>query len=227
MNRQQRRAEAKTKRNQVKHAMPSFIVRVNVNNDDTGLDFVYDKTGLTSKQTGFVDGCIKTWQTTDFPKNNNSRFFAYVMYGNNEDFAGSLGQVSDDVNEAELDAHFVEAQDMFMSRYYYSTNQPVQISDGYCQQVVSNTNVQPMGINLGDVPEHEYTNFAVAVAYTRQNLTMAKMTMGDLCPPEADPSSSLYKANFVKKVKQALLAFNMRVDLSMRPGEVFAKLIEA
>lgn len=217
MNRQQRRAaKAKAKRNQVKRSMPSFIVRVNVDNTDTGLDFAYDKTGLTSKQQAFVDGCIKTWQS-NMPK-EDCKFFASVMYGNNEDFAGHLGQMRDDITDAELDQHFVEMRDMFMSTYYYSTNQPVEISEAYCNQITSGTSHQPIGVSLDDIPKHEYNNFAVAVAYTRQSMSFAKTWIGDLCPPEADPSSHLYKPNFVKKVKEALQVFGLNVDLTMRPG---------
>lgn len=196
--------------------MPSFIVQLVVK-DNT---LLYDKTGLLDSQIKFADTCLSQLQS-DFNIGTNSG--GYVYWGNNEDFAGHMGEYK---SPQHIDEGWCMARDMFFATYWDTTNQAIDISEQYCDEIIDSTKPQPIGIKLDNVPKHDYTNFAIAVAWTRQNLTMAKMSMGDLSPPEVDPKSNLYRANFADKVQQAVANFGMKVDLDFRPGYMCSKLVE-
>lgn len=198
-----------------KAQMPSFIVQIVADKDNT---LSYDKTGLLDSQIGFADTCLKQLQSQIQP--NQKNIAGVVYWGNNKDFIGHIGAYK---SPQDIDTGWRMYKDMFFTHFWATTNQAIDISKEFCDEVVSGTKPQPIGIKLDAVAKHEYTNFAVAVAWTKHNLTIAKMSMGDLCPPEADPNSTLYNPNFVSLVKQALSNFGINAKLDWQPGRMISE----
>jgi len=197
--------------------MPSFIVQIELQDNKLS----YDKTGLLDNQIKFADTCLSQLQSQYDPTYTN--LGGYVYWGNNKDFAAHMGQYK---SPQAIDEGWRMARDLFFATFWDTTNQAIDIGEGYCDEIIGATKPQPIGIKLADVPKNNYTNFAIAVAWTRQNLSIAKVSIGDLCPPEADPNSSLYNPNFVSLVKQAVANFGMKVDLDFQPGYMRSELIE-
>jgi hypothetical protein len=197
--------------------MPSFIVQIELQDNKLS----YDKTGLLDNQIKFADTCLSQLQSQYNPTYTN--LGGYVYWGNNKDFAAHIGEYK---SPQAIDEGWRMARDMFFATYWDTTNQAIDIGEDYCDEIIGATKPQPMGVKLKDVPKHNYTNFAIAVAWTRQNLSIAKMSIGDLSPPEVDPKSNLYRANFADKVQEAVANFGMKVDLDFRPGYMCSKLIE-
>ena len=220
---EQRIAQAKQRRED--ETMPSFIVRLKVNKD---LDLVYDNTGLESKQIKFVDTCINQLQSELQSKiKNPDRVFGCVFWGRPDDFAGTMFEPQEDVD---LEALWTEKKDLFFAQYWGSTNQHIELSETYCDAVTSNTNYVPIGASLNSVEKHTYTNFAVAVAYTRQSARMMKpggVSFGDMAPPEVVPGNKWYHPDFASKVQQALGNFGIKVECDWKPGAMMTTLVEA
>ena len=201
--------------------MPSFIVRLNVDKD---INITYDKNGLTAKQIGFADNCIAQMQVEAQAKiKDPAKAFGYVFWGKSDDFMATICQIDTDVH---LDEIWLEKKDMFIATYYSSTNQPIEISTNHCKEVIKHTQPVGIGTKLADVPEHKYTNFSVAVAHAWHSSRFAKNSIGDLSPPEIDPSSSLYKANFIECVSQALTNLGVNAILNWKPGYMHTKFAE-
>ena len=205
--------EERVKKAKEQDNIPSFIKRLDI---DAHNNITYNKSDLVSTQCDFIDGCIKTWKNNG--SNKKPDLFGFVFWGNKEDFSGVLlsrQQVGSDPEKM-----FGEAQDMFFSRYWGSTNQQVVLSADYCDKVMSGTPFLPIGAKLGDA-KHKYSNFAIAVAYNRKfGLLGCKSQVGDLCPPECDPNDRLYNENFIPKVKEALSEFDIEVECAWEPGSV-------
>jgi hypothetical protein len=90
------RAEAKANKSKISIIEPFMI---------TSKKFVdrlpvFDLTGLTQSQRGFVNGCMKDFQQSIIMEPEKNPNFAYVMYANSEDFMGTVCDV-DDPDEAE------------------------------------------------------------------------------------------------------------------------------
>jgi len=201
--------------------MPSFIVRLNVDKD---INMTYDKNGLTAKQIDFADNCITQLQVDARVKiKDPAKAYGYVYWGKSNDFMATVFESNTD---EDLDEVWLEQKDMFIATYYSSTNQPIAISTNHCKEVIKHTQPVSIGAKLEDVPTHKYSNFSIAVAWAWQNSQFAKNSIGDLAPPEIDPSSSLYKANFIECVSQALTNLGVNAILDWKPGAMHTKFVE-
>lgn len=201
--------------------MPSFIVRLNVDKD---INMTYDKNGLTAKQIGFADNCIAQLQNQAQANiKDPANAFGYVFWGKSDDFAATIIQADADTD---LDELWTARKDMFFATFYSSTNQPIEISTNHCKEVIENTQPVGIGTKLKDVPRSKYSNFSVAVAYAWKNSQITKNSIGDLAPPEIDPNSSLYKANFIECVSQALTNLGVNAILNWKPGAMHTKFVE-
>jgi hypothetical protein len=230
MNRTERRKQERIQKKKLKKAqkrmsgsMPSFIVRLNV---DENFNVTYDNTGLVEKQISFVDTCINQLKG-EAVKNikDPTNAFGYVFWGKADDFAGHLSEPKTGVD---IDAFWTELKDSFFSQYWETTNQNVELSETFCKAVLSNTGFVPIGATLDSVKEHEYSNFAISVAYTKHFANMSKVggkSFGDMAPPEVDPNSKCYSPNYVEKVKQALSNFGIEIEADWKPGSMMTKLI--
>jgi hypothetical protein len=220
-----KKASMNTINRRKKADMPSFIVRLNI---DENFNIDYDNTGLVEKQISFVDTCINQLKESSAGEiEDPTNAFGYVFWGKADDY---VGQISEPKTGADLDAHWTELKDMFFAQYWETTNQKVELSETYCNAVTSNTNYKPIGATLGSVKQHQYSNFAISVAYTKQFAKMSKVggkTFGDLAPPEVDPNSKCYSPNYVEKVKQALSNFGIEIEANWKPGMMETKLIAA
>ena len=200
--------------------MPSFIVRLHI---DDLLKITYDKTGLTDKQRMFANACIGSLKKTeDIQHLIRTGAFGTIFWGNSQDFGASIIETKKD---ADLGKHWIEMKDMFMSKYYATTNQKIELSEAHCEAVIQGTTFQPLGIKL-NAEKHKFTNFSLAVAYAWQQSKMTKTSFGDLCPPEADPTTRFYTPRFVECVTEALLNLGVRVKLDWKPGAMITEFVQ-
>ena len=230
MNRTERRKQERIQKKKLKKAqkrmsgsMPSFIVRLNV---DENFNVTYDTTGLVEKQISFVDTCINQLKG-EAVKNIKDplKAFGWVFWGKADDFAGHLSEPKTGVD---IDAFWTEMKDGFFSQYWETTNQNVELSETFCDAVLSNTGYVPIGGKLAPESEANYPNFAISVAYIKRFANMSKVggiSFGDLAPPEIDSNSKCYSPNYVEKVKQALSNFGIEIEADWKPGSMMTKLI--
>jgi hypothetical protein len=204
-----------------KNNIPSFIKQLDIDSDN---NITYDKSDLVSSQCAFIDNIIKVWKDNGQLENKKD-LYSYVFYGKKDDFSGVLLEgLKDGVDP---DKAFRESQDMFFARYWGTTNQAVSLSAEYCDKVIEESGFgAPIGAKLTD-SKHDFSNFAIAVAYNRMYSRIAKTQMGDLCPPECDPDSELYNEQFIPKVKEALSKFNIVIECDWRPGSVHTTFKQA
>jgi len=196
--------------------MPSFIKELDTAVTDGALSITYNRADLIQQQCDFIDTAITQLQsqTHQFKEIENTRGF--VFWGDKQDFSASLVE-ADPINWPD---HSRECKDGFFARYWDTTNQTIQISEQYCDEIIRKIPFQPIGIKLKDVPRHEYSNFAVAVACTRKIMTITKNSFGDLCPPEADIGHGLYNSQFIPKVKEALAGLGIYVECDWKFGKM-------
>ena len=203
---------AQSKQRREDNNMPSFIKKLDITVENNQAVITYDRSDLIDSQCKFIDGCI-TQLSEETAKRDPHKLAGYVFWGHSEDFAGSIFELDDPSKFTEA---FVENQDLFMSRYYATTNQRIQLSQAHCEAVIKGTSPQPIGAKLGAEPK--YTNFSVAVAYAWHQSKFTKTSFGDLCPPEADSTNSLYQPRFIECVTEALFNMGVRVKLDWKPG---------
>jgi len=200
--------------------MPSFIVRLNIDKD---INMTYDKNGLTAKQIGFADNCIAQLQNEAQANiKDPTKAFGYVFWGKSDDFAATIYQKAD--ADEDLDELWTARKDLFFATFYSSTNQPIEISTNHCKEVIENT--QPLGLGEGLLKDQKYNNFSISVAYAWHSSRFTKNSLGDLSPPEIDPNSSLYEANFIECVSQALTNLGVNAILNWKPGYMHTKFAE-
>jgi len=207
--------------------MPSFIKELETHVENGRLKIRYDSTDLTSQQCGWVDGVIQQLESDSalgrYSQLENTRGF--VFWGDSQDFSGSVVELAGDRLKTWPD-YMRQCRDTFFARYWATTNQTVRLSEQYCDEITGNTQHQPIGTELADVPRHDYTNFAIAVAYMRQTMSLAQTHMGDLCPPEATPGHRLYNTDFIAKVREAVAGFGLHIECDWQPGRMITTRLE-
>jgi hypothetical protein len=213
---------AQSKQRLEETSMPSFIKKLDITVKNNKAVITYDRSDLIDLQCKFIDGCItQLLLTEETVKRDPHKLAGYVFWGNSEDFSGTLFEVDD---PSKFPAAFIETKDMFMSTYYATTNQRIQLSEAHCEAVIKGTSFQPLGAELDKAPK--FTNFSVAVAYAWYQSSFTANSIGDLCPPEADPNSRLYTPRFIECVTEALLNMGVKVKLDWKPGAMLTEFVK-
>lgn len=211
---------AQSKQRLEENRMPSFIKKLDITVKHNKAVITYDRSDLIDSQCEFIDGCIQQL-SEETAKRDPHKLAGYVFWGNSEDFAGTIFEIDD---PSKFPAAFIETKDMFMSTYYATTNQRIQLSEAHCEAVIKGTTFQPLGSKLDKAPK--FTNFSVAVAYAWHQSSFTAGSIGDLCPPEADPTSRLYTPRFVECVTEALLNMGVKVKLDWKPGAMITEFVK-